>query len=152
MEEKGEGGNPCLGCKGGASSCPNRYTLVLIRELRVTAPSLTRDMRRHSPLDKTLPLSTILINSSLGVVAQLVRVPPCHGGCRGFESRQPRMIFLSNHRIKESFLLLIFFLLSCSNSLIRVLQHKIPCGYAVEGVIEGSFWRGPSVPSLGSSH
>jgi hypothetical protein len=137
--------------RGGRRAVPT-VTLVLIRELRVTAPSLTRDMRRHSPLDKPLPLSTILINSSLGVVAQLVRVPPCHGGCRGFESRQPRMIFLSNHRIKESFLLLIFFLLSCSNSLIRVLQHKIPCGYAVEGVIEGSFWRGPSVPSLGSSH
>ena len=28
-----------------------------------------------------------------GVVAQLVRVPPCHGGCCGFESRQFRHFF-----------------------------------------------------------
>ena len=30
-----------------------------------------------------------------GGVAQLVRVPPCHGGCCGFESRLSRHFFLS---------------------------------------------------------
>ena len=27
-----------------------------------------------------------------GIVAQLVRVPPCHGGCCGFESRRSRIL------------------------------------------------------------
>ena len=33
---------------------------------------------------------TTLYFSSLGLVVQLVRMPPCHGGGRGFESRPVR--------------------------------------------------------------
>ena len=39
------------------------------------------------PLDKTPGTYSILYIWNEGVIAQLVRVPPCHGGCRGFESR-----------------------------------------------------------------
>ena len=37
-----------------------------------------------------------------GGVAQLVRVPPCHGGCCGFESRLSRHFFLQKWLTKIS--------------------------------------------------
>ena len=34
------------------------------------------------------------LNKGNGLVVQLVRMPPCHGGGRGFESRPVRNFFL----------------------------------------------------------
>ena len=38
-------------------------------------------------------LNTNVLSALDGLVAQLVRAPPCHGGGRGFESHPGRFVF-----------------------------------------------------------
>ena len=43
---------------------------------------------------------SIFIRYSNGLVAQLVRAPPCHGGGRGFESLLGRLTLYSHTNVK----------------------------------------------------
>ncbi len=49
--------------------------------------------KKRKKIDKTENFQYLLYleeRKLIGIVAQLVRVPPCHGGCCEFESRQSR--------------------------------------------------------------
>jgi hypothetical protein len=52
--------------------------------------SLIRKMMKYNLEDLTLKKKFVNLYSIIGIVAQLVRVPPCHGGSCEFESRQSR--------------------------------------------------------------
>ena len=48
---------------------------------------------------KAVPLHSLRTNDGFGALVQLVRMPACHAGGHGFESRTHRLIFQSSTHI-----------------------------------------------------
>ena len=88
-----------------------------------------------SPIDNFLWLKyNILVR---GIVVQLVRAPPCHGGRCGFESRQSRLLFVK--------IILLFQVKSCYNKVTVNTNLKIDKHYDRAILIWNRFRYDPSI-------
>ena len=49
--------------------------------------------------DRISTIISLFISEFIGIVVQLVRAPPCHGGSCEFESRQSRLFIYKNQKV-----------------------------------------------------
>ena len=88
------------------SSCsvPSRFSHSSLFPPRRELADGTKFFRTFFPFQFAFFQTGVYIKSharNCGGVAQLVRVPPCHGGCCGFESRRSRHFCI--HAIRNGF-------------------------------------------------